>query len=42
MFISVGEDNAYGHPSQQTIDRVLSFGCKILRTDEHGTVIFRR
>ena len=42
VFISVGEDNAYGHPSQQTIDRVLSFGCKILRTDEHGTVIFRR
>jgi competence protein ComEC len=42
VFISAGEDNPYGHPAQQTIDRLLEFGCKILRTDEHGTVIFRR
>jgi beta-lactamase superfamily II metal-dependent hydrolase len=42
VFISVGEDNPYRHPAQQTIDRILEFGCKILRTDENGTVIFRR
>ena len=42
VFISAGEDNPYGHPAQQTIDRISEFGCKILRTDEHGTVIFRR
>lgn len=42
VFISVGADNYYGHPAQQTIDRLLEFGCKILRTDVHGTIIFRR
>ena len=42
VFISVGKDNPYGHPAKQTIERLLEFGCKILRTDEHGTVIFRR
>jgi len=42
VFISVGKGNPYGHPAQQIIDRLLDFGCKILRTDEHGTVIFRR
>ena len=41
-FISVGEGNAYGHPAQETIDRLLEFGCKIFRTDQCGTVIFRR
>jgi len=42
VFISVGKDNPYGHPDRQVIDRLLEFGCKILRTDECGTVIFRR
>ncbi len=42
VFISVSEDNPYRHPAQQTIDRIVEFGCKILRTDENGTVIFRR
>ncbi len=40
--ISVGEDNAYGHPSGQTLERLREFGCKILRTDRYGTVRFRR
>ena len=39
--ISVGE-NSYGHPSQETIDRLLEAGCEIYRTDEDGTVIIRR
>lgn len=42
VFISVGADNPYRHPAQQTLDRLTEFGCKILRTDEYGTVIFRR
>ena len=42
VFISVAEDNPYGHPADQTIDRIQEFGCTILRTDENGTVIFRR
>lgn len=39
--ISVGA-NAYGHPSQQVLDRLTAYGCVVLRTDEDGTVIFRR
>lgn len=40
--ISVGKDNHYGHPEQKTLDRLALFGCVIYRTDEHGTIIFRR
>ena len=42
VFISVGKGNPYGHPAEETIDRILGFGCKILLTDECGTIIFRR
>ena len=40
--ISVGEDNRYGHPSNAVLDRLKAMGCKIYRTDIHGTIIFRR
>lgn len=40
--ISVGKDNYYGHPQQETLDRLKMFGCKILRTDRDGTIILRR
>jgi competence protein ComEC len=40
--ISVGQDNLYGHPEQETLDRLNLFGCKIYRTDEQGTITFRR
>lgn len=39
--ISVGKDNAYGHPSQRTLERLEKFGCKIRRTDLEGTILFR-
>lgn len=39
--ISVGENNAYGHPAQETLDRLTEFGCVIYRTDLHGTIIYR-
>ena len=42
VFISVGENNAYGHPAQSLLDRITAFGCKIYRTDLNGTLIFRR
>ena len=42
VFISVGEDNAYGHPAQELLDRLTAFGCEIYRTDQNGTLIFRR
>ena len=41
-FISVGENNFYGHPVQSVLDRLAEFGCIIYRTDEDGTIIFRR
>ena len=41
-FISVGADNYYGHPSSQVLERLYQFGCAVFRTDEDGTIIFRR
>lgn len=40
--ISVGANNSYGHPSQEVLDRLMWFDCKIYRTDREGTIIFRR
>lgn len=39
--ISVGAENTFGHPSNETLDRLKLFGCRIWRTDQNGTVIFR-
>lgn len=42
VFISVGEDNRYGHPSQQVLDLLEEYRCIVYRTDLDGTVVFRR
>ncbi len=39
--ISVGKFNMYGHPSADALERLEFFGCRILRTDRHGTIIIR-
>ena len=39
--ISVGKNNNYGHPSQEVLDRLALFGCRVYRTDIQGTIIFR-
>lgn len=36
--ISVGEGNVYGHPAQDTIDRLKAAGSQIYRTDQQGTI----
>lgn len=36
--ISVGRNNPFGHPSSQTLSRLLSRGVKVYRTDRNGTV----
>jgi competence protein ComEC len=36
--ISVGKDNKYGHPNQETLDTFKNFGSQILRTDLLGTI----
>jgi len=41
VIISVGEQNDYGHPSWETLERLRLFGCKVYRTDVEGTIIFR-
>lgn len=38
--VSVGQ-NAYGHPSPEMLDRAVRAGCRIFRTDQSGTLVFR-
>ena len=42
VVISVGENNRYGHPREEMLERVSRFGCKVYRTDQQGTITFRR
>lgn len=37
-FISAGKDNRYGHPHQETLDRLTRQGCFICNTAELGGV----
>lgn len=42
VVISCGRDNAYGHPAQETLERLAQTGCTVYRTDQSGTIILRR
>ena len=42
VLISVGEENAYGHPNEETLQRIARSGAVIVRTDQNGTIVFRR
>lgn len=37
--ISCGEDNSYGHPHIETLNRLTDIGSEIYRTDEMGTIV---
>ena len=37
--ISVGAKNTYGHPTQETLDRLRQVGAEVKRTDIDGTVV---
>ncbi|TWH83584.1 ComEC/Rec2 family competence protein [Sedimentibacter saalensis] len=37
--ISCGEDNSYGHPHIETLNRLSDIGSDIYRTDELGTIV---
>lgn len=39
--ISVGADNRYGHPAQETLERLSAAGTELYRTDLQGTVLIR-
>lgn len=41
VVISVGENN-YGHPAKEALDRFAAIGAAVYRTDQQGTIIFRR
>ncbi len=41
VFVSVGRNNRYGHPSEKLLDRLAQYGCLVLRTDWNGTIIYR-
>ena len=38
--ISVGKDNEYGHPTDTVIDRLITVGAAIHRTDFDGNIVF--
>lgn len=38
--ISVGEDNSYGHPTNEVLKRLSAFGYEILITMEYGDIVF--
>ena len=38
--ISCGRDNKYGHPHQETLERLIAAGAEIYRTDEAGDILF--
>ena len=37
--ISVGAKNSYGHPTNETLDRLQQIGAQIKRTDQEGTIV---
>lgn len=41
VFISVGEDNPYGHPAPALLERLALWRCTVCRTDQSGTLIYR-
>ena len=40
VVISVGEDNRFGHPAPEVLERYIEHSLTILRTDERGTIEF--
>ncbi len=42
VFISVGAENGYGHPSKDVLVRLEKYNCTVYRTDQCGTITFRR
>ena len=37
VVISVGANNRYGHPAEETLQRITAIGAEVLRTDQLGT-----
>lgn len=41
VVISVGAQNGYGHPHQETLERITESGAMLLRTDHSGRIEYR-
>lgn len=41
VVISVGKDNSYGHPAEETLSRIERAGAAVYRTDENGAIVIR-
>lgn len=39
--ISVSQDNPYGHPAEDVLERLHLFDCKIMTTAQNGTLVIR-
>jgi len=37
--ISAGADNPYGHPAQETLDKLAVVGAEVYRTNLHGAIV---
>ena len=40
VLISAGENNRYGHPNKETLERIMEIDAKVYRTDLHGAVFY--
>jgi competence protein ComEC len=40
--ISVGAENRFGHPAQETLKRFADIGSTVYRTNLHGNILIRR
>ncbi len=38
-WISAGENNSYGHPHTETLNRLQKFHCKVYETSEYGAIL---
>lgn len=38
MLISAGEDNSYGHPHEETLEKAEDLGIEVMRTDLKGSI----
>lgn len=41
VLISVGADNRFGHPADETLRRIEKAGAAVFRTDLSGTITIR-
>ncbi|MDY2594538.1 MAG: DNA internalization-related competence protein ComEC/Rec2 [Oliverpabstia sp.] len=42
VWISCGINNRYGHPGEETMERLKNYGAEIFRTDQQGALILSR